>query len=50
MSEGHNDEYRLGTRAALFVNEPESLTITAPRVDARSVGGLIAVLERLVGL
>jgi glucose-6-phosphate isomerase len=42
--------FLLGTRAALFENGRESLTITIPRVDARSVGGLIALFERAVGL
>jgi glucose-6-phosphate isomerase len=40
----------LGTRAALFENGRESMTITVPRVDARMVGGLIALFERAVGL
>jgi len=42
--------FLLGTRAALFENERESMTITVPRVDARVVGGLIALFERAVGL
>jgi glucose-6-phosphate isomerase len=42
--------FLLGTRAALFENDRESLTITIPRVDARTVGGLIALFERAVGL
>jgi glucose-6-phosphate isomerase len=42
--------FLLGTRAALFENGRESLTITVPRVDARVVGGLIALFERAVGL
>ena len=41
--------FLLGTRAALFDNERESLTITIPRVEARSVGALIALFERAVG-
>jgi glucose-6-phosphate isomerase len=40
----------LGTRAALAENERESLTLTLPRVDAPSLGGLIALFERTVGL
>jgi glucose-6-phosphate isomerase len=40
----------LGTREALFENDRESITITIPRVDARTVGGLIALFERAVGL
>jgi glucose-6-phosphate isomerase len=42
--------FLLGTRAALFENGRESVTITVPRVDARTVGGLIALFERAVGL
>jgi glucose-6-phosphate isomerase len=41
--------FLLGTRAALFDNGRESITITVPRVDARSVGALIALFERAVG-
>ncbi|HKB14928.1 MAG TPA: glucose-6-phosphate isomerase [Planctomycetota bacterium] len=40
----------LGTRHALFDNDRESMTVTVPRVDARTVGGLIALFERAVGL
>ncbi len=40
----------LGTRAALFDNDRESMTITVPRIDAQSVGALIALFERTVGL
>ena len=42
--------FLLGTREALFENGRESMTITVPRVDARSVGALIALFERAVGL
>jgi glucose-6-phosphate isomerase len=42
--------FLLGTREALFSNDRESLTITIPRVEARTVGGLIALFERAVGL
>src|SRR5262249_9615889 len=42
--------FLLGTRAALFENERESMTITVPHVDARIVGALIALFERAVGL
>ena len=42
--------FLLGTREALFENDRESMTITVPRVDARTVGGLIALFERAVGL
>jgi glucose-6-phosphate isomerase len=40
----------LGTRAALADNGRRSITLTIPRVDARSVGALIALFERAVGL
>jgi glucose-6-phosphate isomerase len=42
--------FLLGTREALFENGRESMVITVPRVDARVVGGLIALFERAVGL
>jgi glucose-6-phosphate isomerase len=42
--------FLLGTRAALLENGRESITLTIPRVDARSVGALIALFERAVGL
>ncbi len=42
--------FLLGTRAALFENDRESMTITVPRVDAPAVGALIALFERAVGL
>jgi glucose-6-phosphate isomerase len=42
--------FLLGTREALSQNERQSLTLTLPRVDARSVGALIALFERAVGL
>jgi len=41
--------FLLGTRAALSDNGRHSLTITIPRVEARTVGGLIALFERAVG-
>jgi len=40
----------LGTRAALAENERESITLTLPRLDAPSIGALIALFERTVGL
>ncbi len=40
----------LGTRTALAENERESITLTLPRVDAPSLGALIALFERTVGL
>jgi glucose-6-phosphate isomerase len=42
--------FLLGTRTALYENDRESMTITVPRVDARTVGALIALFERAVGL
>jgi glucose-6-phosphate isomerase len=39
----------LGTRDALFESGRESITITVPRVDERSVGAIIALFERAVG-
>ncbi|MCM2358163.1 MAG: glucose-6-phosphate isomerase [Geobacteraceae bacterium] len=39
-----------GTREALYENGRESLTITIERLDARTVGVLIALYERAVGL
>jgi glucose-6-phosphate isomerase len=42
--------FLLGTRTALFENDRESMTITVPRVNAQTVGGLIALFERAVGL
>ncbi len=41
--------FLLGTRAALFDNERQSLTITVRRVEARTIGILIALFERTVG-
>jgi glucose-6-phosphate isomerase len=38
-----------GTRHALFENLKDSITVTITRVDARSVGALIALYERAVG-
>jgi glucose-6-phosphate isomerase len=43
------DGFLLGTRAALSENGRESIMITIRRVDARSVGALIALYERAVG-
>jgi glucose-6-phosphate isomerase len=42
--------FLLGTRQALFENGRQSLTITVARVDARTVGALVALFERAVGL
>jgi len=44
------DGFLLGTRAALHANDRESITITIPSVNAVTVGGLIALFERAVGL
>ena len=41
--------FLLGTRAALYDNDRQSVTITIARVDARTVGALIALFERAVG-
>ncbi|MHB8879776.1 MAG: glucose-6-phosphate isomerase [Myxococcaceae bacterium] len=42
--------FLLGTRRALYENGRESMTLTVPEVSARSVGALIALFERAVGL
>lgn len=42
--------FLLGTRRALFENDRLSVTITTRRADARTVGVLIALFERAVGL
>ncbi|MDX2010213.1 MAG: glucose-6-phosphate isomerase [Myxococcaceae bacterium] len=42
--------FLLGTRAALDEKGRESMTLTVPDVSARSLGALIAVFERAVGL
>jgi glucose-6-phosphate isomerase len=39
-----------GTRRALYEKGRESVTITVPQVDARTIGSLIALFERAVGL
>jgi glucose-6-phosphate isomerase len=39
-----------GTRNALYENGRESLTISVEKLDARTVGSLIALFERAVGL
>jgi glucose-6-phosphate isomerase len=38
-----------GTRHALFENSRDSITVTITRVDAQSVGALIALYERAIG-
>lgn len=39
-----------GTRQALYENQRDSITVTIPQVNPRSVGALIALYERTVGL
>jgi glucose-6-phosphate isomerase len=41
--------FLLGTREALHANGRESITITVDRVDARTIGAMIALFERAVG-
>lgn len=41
--------FYLGTREALAANGRESITLTVPEVNARTVGMLIALYERAVG-
>jgi len=43
------NSYLQGTRNALYENGRQSLTITIERLDARTVGALIALYERTVG-
>jgi len=42
--------FLMGTREALFGNDRQSMTITIRRADTRTVGALIALFERAVGL
>ena len=42
--------FYLGTRAALYEKNRESMTVTIPEVSEFSVGMLIALFERAVGL
>jgi glucose-6-phosphate isomerase len=42
--------FLLGTRQALYENQRDSITVTIPQVNARTVGALIALYERAVGL
>lgn len=39
-----------GTRQALYENQRDSVTLTIPQVNPRTVGALIALYERAVGL
>src|ERR1700692_2741340 len=41
--------FLVGTREALYGNDRQSMTITVRRVDARTIGALIALFERAVG-
>src|ERR1700740_560567 len=41
--------FLVGTREALYGNERQYMTITVRRVDARTIGALIALFERAVG-
>ncbi len=40
----------LGTRQALYENQRDSITITIPQVTPRTVGALIALYDRAVGI
>ena len=42
--------FLLGTREAMYQNDRESITLTIPEVTPQSVGALIALYERAVGL
>jgi glucose-6-phosphate isomerase len=42
--------FLLGTRQALYENNRDSITLTIPQVNPRTVGALIALYERAVGL
>jgi glucose-6-phosphate isomerase len=42
--------FLIGTREALYGNDRQSMTITIRRVEARTIGALIALFERAVGL
>ena len=44
------NSFLLGTREALFEKGRASMTITLPEVNARTLGALIALYERTVGL
>lgn len=39
-----------GTRSALYSNDRESITVTVQEVTPRSVGAMIALYERAVGI
>ncbi|AFY31287.1 glucose-6-phosphate isomerase [Calothrix sp. PCC 7507] len=42
--------FLLGSRQALYENQRDSITVTIPQVNALTVGALIALYERAVGL
>lgn len=42
--------FLMGTREALFENQRDSITVTIPQVTPATVGALIALYERAVGL
>ena len=42
--------FLLGTRTATYESGRDSMTITVRRIDARTIGALIALFERTVGL
>jgi glucose-6-phosphate isomerase len=42
--------FLLGTRKALYEKDRESMTLSVPDVSARTIGALIALFERAVGL
>jgi len=39
-----------GSRSALYANDRESITVTVQEVTPRSVGALVALYERAVGI
>ena len=43
-------EFVQGTRSALYANGRESISVTIEEVTPRSVGAIIALYERAVGL
>jgi len=49
VSGDYLNSFYLGTRNALFENNRESITITVRKVDAQTIGALIALYERAVG-
>ncbi len=49
-SEDYLDAFWLGTRAALYEKDRESITVTLETLDARAIGTIIALFERAVGL